>query len=163
MKKSEELYVKHHNSSGTDQDEDYSRKMQNEVVINEVNYREKRDFRRQRYDDKCKKLSYRGGFGKHDGWNNEYDQTSQANKVSNSSKNSEKSLSLQPNSQECHVTWTEPVSLERKSDNSNNRQTSQANENNISLLKGSYTQIMVNPMQLNEHEFTNWMEKLMEA
>ena len=32
-----------------------------------------------------------------------------------------------------------------------------------SVLKGSYTQIMVNPMQLSDVEFTNWMEKLVEA
>ena len=38
MKKSEELYVKHLNSSATDQEDEYSSKKQNEVVINEVNY-----------------------------------------------------------------------------------------------------------------------------
>ena len=31
------------------------------------------------------------------------------------------------------------------------------------MLRGSYTQIMVNPMQLSDVEFTNWMEKLVEA
>ena len=152
------MYVKHLYSSVTDQDEDYGNKNQNEVVINEVNYGERRDFRRQRYDDKCKKLNYRGGFKKHDGWNNNFQQSS---KESNNSENSKKSLSLQPNSQERHVTWLEPANSDRKSDNSNNRQTSQINEGSTSLLKGSYTQIMVNPT--SKHKFTNWMEKLMEA
>ena len=32
-----------------------------------------------------------------------------------------------------------------------------------SVLRGGYTQILVNPMQLTEVEFTNWMEKLVEA
>ena len=32
-----------------------------------------------------------------------------------------------------------------------------------SVLKGIYTQIMVNPMQLSDVEFTNWMERLVEA
>ena len=32
-----------------------------------------------------------------------------------------------------------------------------------SVWRGSYTQIMVNPMQLSDVEFTNWMEKLVEA
>ena len=36
-------------------------------------------------------------------------------------------------------------------------------DSKVALLKGSYTQIMVNPTQLSEHEFTNSMEKLMEA
>ena len=40
MKKSEELYVKHLYSSATEQEEDYSNKKQQEVVINEVNYGE---------------------------------------------------------------------------------------------------------------------------
>ena len=30
-------------------------------------------------------------------------------------------------------------------------------------IRGSYTQIMVNPMQLQEHEFTAWLERLVEA
>ena len=32
-----------------------------------------------------------------------------------------------------------------------------------SVLRGGYTQIMVNPVQLTDTEFTNWMEKLVEA
>ena len=31
------------------------------------------------------------------------------------------------------------------------------------VLRGSYTQIMVNLMQLTDVEFTNWMQKLVEA
>ena len=48
MKKSEELYVKHLYSSATEQEEDYSNKKQQEVVINEVNYGERRDQRKSR-------------------------------------------------------------------------------------------------------------------
>ena len=50
-----------------------------------------------------------------------------------------------------------------KNEKLNNPHTIQTNGNNTSILKGSYRQIMVNPTQLSEHEFTNWMEKLMEA
>ena len=32
-----------------------------------------------------------------------------------------------------------------------------------SVLHGSFTQIMVNPMQLQEHEFTAWLDRLVEA
>ena len=32
-----------------------------------------------------------------------------------------------------------------------------------SMLRGSYTQITVNPMQLSDIEFTNWIEKLLEV
>ena len=31
------------------------------------------------------------------------------------------------------------------------------------MLRGGYTQILVNPMQLTEPEFTTWLEKLVEA
>ena len=49
MKKSEELYVKHLYSSATEQEEDYTNKKQQKVVINEVSYGEQRDQRRPRY------------------------------------------------------------------------------------------------------------------
>ena len=87
-----------------------------------MNYGEKRDFRRQRYDDKCEKSNYQSGPGKRDGWSNNYDKTHQIKEPSNS-KNSEKSLSTQSNSQEHHIEWMEPDNPERRSDNSKNRQT----------------------------------------
>ena len=31
------------------------------------------------------------------------------------------------------------------------------------MLRGGYTQILVNPMQLTDAEFTTWLEKLVEA
>ena len=31
------------------------------------------------------------------------------------------------------------------------------------MLRGGYTQIIVNPVNLSDAEFTNWMEKLVEA
>ena len=72
-------------------------------------------------------------------------------------------FSPQTNNQERHVTWTEAANVGEKSEKSNNFQTVQTNGSNTSTLKGSYTQIMVNPMKLSEHKFTNWMEKLMEV
>ena len=53
--------------------------------------------------------------------------------------------------------------MREKGKKSNKMQNEQNTGTNASILKGSYTQIMVNPTQLSEHEFTNWMEKLMEA
>ena len=37
------------------------------------------------------------------------------------------------------------------------------NEENRQLLRGSYTQILVNPTQLSDKEFAAWMERLVEA
>ena len=32
-----------------------------------------------------------------------------------------------------------------------------------SVIRGSFTQIIVNPMQLQDHEFTAWLDRLVEA
>ena len=32
-----------------------------------------------------------------------------------------------------------------------------------SVIRGSFTQIVVNPMQLQDHEFTAWLDRLVEA
>ena len=61
------------------------------------------------------------------------------------------------------MTWINGTNAGEKGKKSNNLQNGQSTGTNASILKGSYTQIMVNPTQLSEHEFTNWMDKLMEA
>ena len=79
------------------------------------------------------------------------------------SENSEKTFLPQANKSDRHVTWTDAAKVTEKGEKSNNQQNEWSTSANTSILKGSYTQIMVNPTQLSEHEFTNWMEKLMEA
>ena len=133
MKKSEELYVKHLYSSATEQDEEYVNKKQQEVVINEVNYGERRDQRRPKYEEKCEKLNYCGGYGRSESWNANHEQ----GKL-NPSDNSKKSFSPQANNPECHVTWTEPANVGEKSKKSNNLQTAQTNGGNTLILKGLY-------------------------
>ena len=32
-----------------------------------------------------------------------------------------------------------------------------------SMIRGSFTQIMVNPMQLEDHKFTAWLDRLVEV
>ena len=155
MKKSEELYVKHLYSSATEQEQDYSNKKQQEVVINEVNYRERRDQRRSRYEEKREKSFNRGGYGRNENWNEQA--------KTNVGENSEKSFFPQANNSDRRVTWTDAANVAEKGEKLNNQQNELSTSANASILKGSYTQIMVNPMQLSEHEFTNWMEKLMEA
>ena len=158
MKKSEELYVKHLYSSATEQEEDYTNKKQQEVVINEVSYGERRDQRRSRYEDKCKKSNYHSGYWRNESWN-----TNNKQAKPNSGENSEKLFFPQANNSDRHVTWIDGTNAGEKGEKSNNLQNGQSTGANASILIGSYTQIMVNPMQLSEHEFTNLMEKLMEA
>ena len=61
-----------------------------------------------------------------------------------------------------------PAPIHRTVDTSDRIDTSTSQPNRQervqnSVLRGSYTQIMVNPMQLSDVELTNWMEKLVEA
>ena len=155
MKKSEELYVKHLYSSATEQEEDYSNKKQQEVVINEVNYGERRDQKRSRYEEKREKSFNRSGYRRNENWSEQA--------KTNPGKNSEKSFFPQANNSDRHVTWTDAANVAEKGEKSNNQRNERSTSANASILKGSYTQIIVNPTQLSEHEFTNWMEKLMEA
>ena len=98
-------------------------------------------------------------YGKRGGWSSSYEVRN--NKPSN---NSDKSPLLQNDKQECHVTWTEETKPGNKIEKLNNCSHAQIQDSgNTSLLMGSYTQTMVNLTQLSKYEFTNWMEKLMEA
>ena len=46
---------------------------------------------------------------------------------------------------------------------SNKKKTEERNTQLPNAIRGSYTQILVNPMQLQDHEFTAWLECLVEA
>ena len=117
---------------------------------------ERRDQRKSRYEEKCEKLFNHGGYGRNENWNEQV--------KDKPSENSKKSFFLhKQTSSDRHVTWTDAANVTEKAEKSNNQQNEQSTSANASILKGSYTQIMVNPTQLSEHEFTNWMEKLMEA
>ena len=94
-------------------------------------------------------------YGRNENW---YEQSK-----TNLSENSEKLFLPQANNSDRHVTWTDAAKVTEKGDKLNNQQNERSTSANTSILKGSYTQIMVNPTQLSKHEFTNWMEKLMEA
>ena len=61
-------------------------------------------------------------------------------------------------------------SSENSESSQNSRTTEQHAENEQpketqqpSMLRGSFTQIMVNPIQLQDHEFTAWLDRLVEA
>ena len=86
-------------------------------------------------------------------------------------------MSLQRREYTKRVTFNQPFGTKSTnnseySDSSRNsrvlNQHSKEPENNKSVQQpsvicGSFTQIMVNPMQLQDHEFTAWLDKLVEA
>ena len=82
-----------------------------------LRYRERRDQRRSRYEDKHEKSNYRGGYERNESWNNNNELAKP-----NSGKNSEKSFFPQTNSSDCHVTWVNGTNAGEKGKKSNKMQ-----------------------------------------
>ena len=51
----------------------------------------------------------------------------------------------------------------RVSNNYSNEPENDKSNQQPSAIRGSFTQIMVNQMQLQDHEFTAWLDRLVEA
>ena len=147
MQKAQDLHIKHLYAIGEDQDSVMSSSdVLPEITINEVTSREDRGW----YKNKC-------DFREH-------------------SQNS-REISLQRREYSKRVTFNQPSGTRTTnnsdySDSSRNSRVpnhhSKEPENDKStqqpsVIRGSFTQIMVNPMQLEDHEFTAWLDRLVEA
>ena len=183
MSKAQQLYVKHLYATGYEQEEEHT-KVGEEVVINEISrkfenrYRDRRsDFRdssRNRRDNYSQQgntyetrwKSYNNAANSH---HSRY-QEKNNNQFVGEAANMDIPPSRQQNDQFDQITRQEDTSSPSHravdkvdgDDISTNRQNRQESTQNP-VLRGSYTQILVNPMQLTDIEFTNWMEKLVEA
>ena len=183
MSKAQQLYVKHLYATGYEQEDEHT-KGGEEVVINEISrkfenrYRDRRsDFRdssRNRRDNYSQQAntyetrwkSYNNAPNSH---HSRY-QEKNNNQFAGEPANMDVPASRQQNDQFNHITRQEDTSSpshrvvdkDDGDDISTNRQNRQESTQNP-VLRGSYTQILVNPMQLTDIEFTNWMEKLVEA
>ena len=183
MSKAQQLYVKHLYATGYEQEDEHT-KVGEEVVINEISrkfenrYRDRRsDFRdssRNRRDNYSQQAntyetrwkSYNNAPNSH---HSRY-QEKNNNQFAGEPANMDVPASRQQNDQFDHITRQEDTSSpshravdkDDGDDISTNRQNRQESTQNP-VLRGSYTQILVNPMQLTDIEFTNWMEKLVEA
>ena len=180
MAKAQQLYVKHLYSTGEEQDEEQKKPVE-DVVINEISrkfesrYRDrKNDFcdlsnnQRNSYDTDQRRWQSQDGRKNFDenllkhyqppvptGTN---DQITQAHfdTMTNHQENTLEQVSHQRQNTD-HQGQPGP-----RVDDSTHQQNRRDN-NQSSGLHGGYTQIMVNPVQLTDTEFTNWMEKLVEA
>ena len=183
MSKAQQLYVKHLYATGYEQEDEHT-KVGEEVVINEISrkfenrYRDRgsdfRDSSRNRRDNYSQQAntyetrwkSYNNAPNSH---HSRY-QEKNNNQFAGEPANMDVPASRQQNDQFDHITRQEDTSspshraVDRDDgdDISTNRQNRQESTQNP-VLRGSYTQILVNPMQLTDIEFTNWMEKLVEA
>ena len=183
MSRAQQLYVKHLYATSDQQEDDHGR-MGEEVVINEISrkfenrYRERRsDFcdssqnRRDNYSQEVRTNEMRW-----QSYNNllnrrqpRYQETN-GNRYAGEPTNIDALNSRQKDDQPDQPTRQEdaasPTHRTVDSNDRINTSTSRPNRQERvqnSVLRGSYTQIMVNPMQLSDVEFTNWMEKLVEA
>ena len=147
MQKAQDLHIKHLYAIGEDQDSVVSSSdVLPEITVNEVTsqedrgwYRNKRDFREHSQNSRemspqRREHSKKVTFNQPSGT-----RTANNREYSDSSRNSRV-----PNN----------YSREQESDKSSQQP---------SVIRGSFMQIMVNPMQLQDHEFTAWLDRLVEA
>ena len=147
MQKAQDLHIKHLYAIGEDQDSVASSSdVLLEITVNEVTSREdrgwfknKRDFREHSQNSReispqRREYSKRVTFNQPSGT-----RTPNNSEYSDSSRNS-RVTNYQPNEPEKDKSSQQP-----------------------SVICGSFTQIMVNPMQLQDHEFTAWLDRLVEA
>ena len=147
MQKAQDLHIKHLYAIGEDQDSvTSSSDGLPEITINEVTSREDRGWYKNKHNfrehsqNSREILLQRREYSKRVTLNQPFG-TKNANdsEYSDSSQNS-----LVPN--------------QHLKEHENDKSTQQP-----SVIRGSFTQIMVNPMQLQDHEFTAWLDRLVEA
>ena len=178
MVKAQQLYVKHLYSTGEEQDED-QKKPVDDVVINEISRKFENRYRDRKNDfrdaSNNRRTSYDSGHRRwqsQDGHNLDGKSTKHYVSPTSSTTDAQVTRARFDTMMSRREDVTEPVSHQRRDvspqDQSNlgvDDSTRQQNrrDNQTSVLRGGYTQILVNPVQLTDAEFTNWMEKLVEA
>ena len=179
MTKAQQLCVKHLYSTGEEQDEDQKKPVE-DVIINEISKKFENRYRDQKNDFRDSSNNRRTGYNSEQRrWQSQDDRK---NFDENSSKHYVSPVSTTADNQMTHARFDTTTSrrenvLEQvphqrqdtgRQDQPNPRvddSTHQQNrrDNQTSVLRGGYTQILVNPVQLTDAEFTNWMEKLVEV
>ena len=180
MTKAQQLYVKHLYSTGENQDED-QKKPVDDVIINEISRKFENRYRDRKNDFRDSSNNRRASYDP--GQRRWQTQDDRKNLDESSSKHYVSPVSTTTDNQMTHTRFDTTTSHREnvpeqapphqhqdtgRQDQPNPRvdeSTHQQNrrDNQTSVLRGGYTQILVNPVQLTDAEFTNWMEKLVEA
>ena len=177
MAKAQQLYVKHLYSTGEEED-DSPRKPAEDVIINEISRKFESRYRDRKNDFRDSSNNRRTG---HDSgqrrWQDDrksFDESSSKYYVSPTSITAENQLAQGrfDTTTSRRETVMEQVPHQREDASRQDQPSSRVDDlmhqqsrrdNQTSVLRGGYTQILVNPVQLTDAEFTNWMEKLVEA
>ena len=147
MQKAQDLHIKHLYAIGEDQESvANSNDMLPEITVNEVTSREDRGWYRNKRD-----------FREHS--QNSREKSPQKKEYSKQVTFNQPSQTKTTNGSE----YRESSRNSRVPSNYSKEQDSDRSSQQPSVIRGSFTQIMVNPMQLQDHEFTAWLDRLVEA
>ena len=147
MQKAQDLHIKHLYAIGEDQDSvTSSSDVLPEITINEVTSREDRGWYKNKHDFREWSQNSRDISPKRKEYSKRvtFNQPSEMRTANNSEYSNSSRNPCVPNN----------YSKEPENDKSNQQP---------SVIRGSFTQIMVNLMQLQDHEFTAWLDRLVEA
>ena len=147
MQKEQDLHIKHLYAIGEDQD---SMTSSNDVLpentVNEVTSREDRGW-------------YRNKRNSQEHWQNLQEISPQRREYSKKVTFNQPSGTRTPNNSK----YSDSSRNSRVSNNYSKEHENDKSNQQPSVIRGSFTQIMVNPMQLQDHEFTAWLDRLVEA
>ena len=182
MSKAQQLYVKHLYATGDEQEDDQT-KTGEEVVINEISRKFENRYRDRQSDSRDPSQNRKNKHSQEvrtfeTRWKS-YNNLSNSHQPRYQETNGNRYAgdptdidvpTIRQSDQPDYTTRQEgaPSSSHRTVDSNDRSDTSTSQLNRQEriqnpVLRSSYTQIMVNPMQLTDVEFTNWMEKLVEA
>ena len=174
MVKAQQLYVKHLYSTGEERDEDQKKPVE-DVVINEISRKFENRYRDRKNDFRDSSNNRRTSFDSgHRRWQTQDDRKSLDESFSKHYVSPDKQIthtrfdtttSHRETASEAPPHQRQDMGRQDQPNSSIDDSTRQQNcrDNQTSVLRGGYTQILVNPVQLTDAEFTNWMEKLVEV
>ena len=147
MQKAQDLHIKHLYATGEDQESvTSSSDVLPEITVNEVTSREDRGW----YKNKCDFREHLQNSQEISPQKREYTKRVTFNQPSG--------MKTANNSEYSYSSRNSRVPSHHSKEPENDKSTQQP-----SVIRGSFTQIMVNPMQLQDHEFTAWLDRLVEA
>ena len=147
MQKAQDLHIKHLYAIGEDQESlTNSNDLLPEITINEVTSREDRGW----YKNKCEFREH-----SHNSWETSPQRREYIKRVTFNQPFRTKSAN---DSEYSDSSRNSRVPNHHSKEPENDKSTQQP-----SVIHGPFTRIMVNPMQLQDHKFTAWLDRLVEA
>ena len=171
MAKAQQLYVKHLYATGNETEEDRPGPVE-DVVINEISQKFEDKYKSRRDDFRDSSRNRQDNYGQ-DQKKWQQGQQYEGRKNFNYSPKYLPAQTLNDDQSEQRHFDSSTVQAPKqhnfdrqdpkdRGDDSTHRQ-NRGDPGQNSVLRGGYTQILVNPMQLTDVEFTTWLEKLVEA